>query len=209
MPINYDYYRDLENAYRDKNSLMFKKLKIVTEFLPKGKKFLDIGCGTGELLNRINNRYCKLVGIDIDKNSVKFATQKIKYRKNISIIQSSLKDFKGKNFDVCVALDFLEHLDNPRLALNKIYKLLKEGGKVIFTFPNFYDKFFIFLNTKIIKKQYEHKVSYSFFGWNNIIKSAGFKVKYVRSIDFPILHFDILARKFYFFGMCLLFICEK
>jgi SAM-dependent methyltransferase len=47
-------------------------------------------------------------------------------------------NFSDSAFDTVILTDVLEHIYNPRLLLNEIYRVLKPGGKVIIAVPFLY-----------------------------------------------------------------------
>ncbi|HWA06361.1 MAG TPA: methyltransferase domain-containing protein [Ignavibacteria bacterium] len=46
-----------------------------------------------------------------------------------------MTDYKER-FDIIFSSDVYEHVDDPDLMLNNLYKLLKKGGVISITFPN-------------------------------------------------------------------------
>jgi len=110
--------------------------KAVSKFLEsisfeKDFSFLDIGCGNGWVVRKISKiKTCKkAVGIDKSKFMIKNAISKKKTVKE-HYIQSDIEswDYKGK-FDFIFSMESLYYSESLELALAKIYKLLKPGGK--------------------------------------------------------------------------------
>jgi len=97
--------------------------------LCRGRDVLDIG-STGQtqsynLWSQLKPVAKYLQGIDIEKHS------------DPDIIQGDMEshDF-GRQFDVVVAGDVIEHVHNQGLFLGNIHRHLKEGGRLIITTPN-------------------------------------------------------------------------
>jgi len=92
--------------------------------------FLDVGCGTGKLAEELQ-KYGKVIAIDKSEEAIKFCKQR-----GIDAEESSIEDYNpGKQFDCIIALDILEHCQNDKMVINKIYDLLKAGGVVIVFVP--------------------------------------------------------------------------
>lgn len=129
----------LEGYYDSKN--VFKKLfswLLVKNFMivvPKGKKgrLLDIGCGSGEFLNQMKNFGWEVFGVEINQESVDMGN---KQGLNIFCGELGGADFPQNYFDVVVLSQTLEHVYSPGTYLEKICRILKEGGLLIIGVPN-------------------------------------------------------------------------
>jgi len=112
-----------------------EKKAVLDEISWKSKEVLDIGCGTGELAYRIALKGAKRV-IGIDYSYMAIHIGKSQYRKeNLHFECADLSTVSG-SFDVIIIVGVLEHIDNPFNLLRKAKKLLKKGGSLIITCPN-------------------------------------------------------------------------
>tara|TARA_Y100000034_G_scaffold136780_1_gene215721 strand:+ start:4303 stop:5013 length:711 start_codon:yes stop_codon:yes gene_type:complete len=114
-------------AKRDLLYLFLKRYKI-------NGNILVVGFGTGEDLKLIN-KFGKVSGIDINKDTLKFIDKKI--RKNLVIGDFAIHTYKKGSFDCIIMLDVLEHIKNDKEALKKIHRILKKNGKLILSVPAF------------------------------------------------------------------------
>jgi len=117
------------------HSLIVEKIVKLT---PSDKNILDIGCFSGELLNRVrksqnvSNNY---FGADLenylskDFDFVNFVSFDFN-ENNLS------KSFENKKFDIVILGDILEHLVNPWNALNNIHQIIKNSSKILISIPN-------------------------------------------------------------------------
>ena len=62
---------------------------------------------------------------------------KSKRLKNIHLASIERLPFKNDYFDVILILDVIEHVQDDRLALSEVYRVLKPGGIAIFNTPAF------------------------------------------------------------------------
>lgn len=209
MVYNEDY-ESLYSQYRDPNSVMYKKLRIVDSYIDDGDTLLDIGAGIGELIELEKQKFKKIYGIDVDEKAVEICRKRFKNDRNIHIIQSDINDLKNlfqeKKFDCITCLDILEHIEveECKKALNNIYNLLKDDGKFIFTGPGVFEKVRIFLGQSLT-----HLHSHSSYGWKRMIERVGFNVINVETVEFPIIHSNFLRERLHIFGMCCLIVAEK
>ena len=106
----------------------------IVSWVPHGGKVLDLGCGGGELLHRLQTE--KLVeglGVDIDPANLIVAVGK-----GLSVVQQNIEDglqnFEDSRFDVVIIAYSLQVLKRPHAVLERIVSI---GGEAIVTFPNF------------------------------------------------------------------------
>lgn len=103
--------------------------KLIRDILPfkKSGKFLDVGCSNGALVKRAKELGFYSIGVEVSEDVVRFAKKcfpDIEVRSGLLTEQ----DFKDSEFDIITLYDVLEHLFNPRIELNEIYRILKPGG---------------------------------------------------------------------------------
>lgn len=112
-------------------SSKFRLIKATSKIIPSGT-FLDIGCGTGEMLDEAK-RYYDCFGLEPSPVAAEIARQK-----SFPITESTLEsaDFPSL-FDVITLDSVIEHVVSPTAALNKIHSLLKPGGIVVLLTPKF------------------------------------------------------------------------
>ena len=100
---------------------------------------LDIGCGTGaHLTHPLAKRHAQteFVGTDNDATSIEFANETYKLP-NLKF-SSDQADYQDHFFQLIIASEVLEHVEDPVVFLGDIRNSLAEGGKVILTVPNGY-----------------------------------------------------------------------
>jgi SAM-dependent methyltransferase len=95
-------------------------------------RILDLGCGSGALLERLLLMgYGDLVGIYISPPA---STGGIHYQQaDLDIFQLDRPD---ASFDLVLAVEVIEHIENLGLFCQELARLLKPGGLALFTTPN-------------------------------------------------------------------------
>jgi len=89
----------------------------------KNDNVLDIGCGNGFVAYDIAQKAKSVLGIDINKQSIKFG-RKYYQRENLSFVIGDATKYQLKNnFDLIVLSNVLEHIKNRTAFLKKIRKI--------------------------------------------------------------------------------------
>jgi SAM-dependent methyltransferase len=96
---------------------------------------LDIGCGTGMILDLLTYYGCPY-GMDFSTEALRFSKAKGQNRLTCSDANIAIP-FKDDVFSAITCLDVLEHLDNDRRAVEEMYRICAPGGLVIITVPAF------------------------------------------------------------------------
>lgn len=104
------------------------------KFFLKSKKVIEIGCGSGAMLDIINQAGMKAYGLEHSKKSV--ALGKLKKRRIFQGYLNDLKHLKKSPYDAFVCYNFLEHIPNINLFVKKIRENIKDNGVGIITVPN-------------------------------------------------------------------------
>jgi len=105
-------------------------------FLKESSVCYDIGCSTGNLIQKINKhsnkKKIKFYGIEKEKKMYNYAKSKIK-EKNIKLINKDFRSVKTKKSDLIISYYTLQFI-NPSLRQNmltKIFKSLNWGGAFV------------------------------------------------------------------------------
>ena len=106
---------------------------VAHQYVAKNSDVLDVGSANGVSLLEIKKLGANAYGIEPDPNSQRLAKQL-----KINIFKGFLSDnpFSGKKFDYITASQVLEHEPDPEQFLKIAKSRLKEGGKIILSFPN-------------------------------------------------------------------------
>lgn len=194
-----EYYRALDAAYHDGKHLMAKKLAVVCGLFSGGGRFLDLGCGTGELLARLSSRFDELVGVDASEQALDYSRSKLQGYKNV-VLRGDLYGLPEKCFDAAACLDVIEHAREPARLLGDLRRLLRPGARLVVTVPNWFD----IVVTQVLRANPLHLHAHTPLGWMRMVGRAGFTVTSWRCVDFPLLHSRFLARRCGWLGMCVL-----
>ena len=113
---------------------MKQEFKIISDFIEKNTRVLDVGCGDGTLMQFLkNDKEINIRGIEISKkNSQKCVS------KGLTVIEGDaekdLFQFPDGSFDFVILSQTLQAFLNPEKVIKE---LLRIGKKAIVTVPNF------------------------------------------------------------------------
>lgn len=109
-----------------------KKYKLV-DINTDGKDILDIGCGTGELLNHFKKKGWETLGIEPNKSARQFANEKHNLIVKDVEYLNSLKD---KSYDAITMWHVLEHVPDLNERMVEIRRICKDDGTMFIALPN-------------------------------------------------------------------------
>ena len=106
----------------------------VIDALSKERKgyLLDVPAGTGALALRLRN-----IGFSVsccDINPTPFSTPEIEFKKGDF---NQILPYPSESFDFITCIEGLEHLENPFNAIREFFRILKSGGKLFVSLPNY------------------------------------------------------------------------
>jgi len=149
-------------------------------------RILEVGCGVGYFLERARMRGWDTYGVEISSKAVSICRGK-----GINMFEGRLVDapFEKEYFDVIVSIETIEHINNPNDEVAMFRKLLRKGGAVYVTTPNFNSILRYILQEKYDVICYpEHLCYYTPKTLNYLFKRHGFKKKYIITTGISVSH---------------------
>ncbi len=111
-----------------------KVLELVGKFVSKPARFLDLGAGEGAFSKSLMELGHEVLAVDGNSENWKVA--------EIDLVEADL-DTKfstnissNKKFDAVVAIEIIEHVENPFSFAREVSKLLNKDGLLFVTTPN-------------------------------------------------------------------------
>ncbi len=141
-PVTFERYNELLDnfeSYRKTNNL------------------LDIGCGSGHFIETAKKRGWNAFGTEISKEAVDLCN-----RKGLKVIKSNFSDtsFMENFFDVITCFEVIEHIQTPHALIKYSRRILRDGGALYLTTPNFNALSRIILGGKWNIIEYPEHLSY-------------------------------------------------
>lgn len=112
-------------------------------------KILDIGCGPGELIEELTDRFDHLdiTGIDFSEGMLKVSMAKNPKVRHIKMDVDDLHKIKDK-FNIIICTHSLPYYKDPAKVMRELNRLLEDDGRLYMGFAsvnNLYDKFVLSL----------------------------------------------------------------
>jgi len=128
-----DLYSELQNFgwYYLKNKWEFQKA--LQDLHPPGK-LLEVGCGSGEFIKMAERHGFMAKGIELSREAVRLASSN-----HLPVTNKDLQELANETpggFDAVCAFQVLEHVPDPAGFLSACVRLLKVGGRLVFSVPN-------------------------------------------------------------------------
>ncbi|MFP4267908.1 MAG: class I SAM-dependent methyltransferase [Spirochaetaceae bacterium] len=163
------FYRDLEDAESPGKNGRPEEKGI----------FLDIGCATGMLLEKMKKRGWKEKGVEVCAPSAEYGIE----RRGVDIHTGTLEsaEFPSEIFDVVHASHLIEHLCDPVTFLSELARVLRPGGRALITTPNAAG-----LQARLLGKKWrsaiaDHMHLFTRRTLKEMLENQGFEVEYWKS----------------------------
>jgi 3' terminal RNA ribose 2'-O-methyltransferase Hen1 len=114
----------------------------------RARRVIDLGCGTGKLVQRIlrDTSVERVLGVDVSHRALEGAARRLhldtmapRQRERVELVQGALtyRDKRLQGYDVATVIEVIEHLDAPRLgAFERALFAHAQPATVVVTTPN-------------------------------------------------------------------------
>jgi MPBQ/MSBQ methyltransferase len=138
------YFDDLARRYRERRRFARRRITNVLRLLPglAGRRFLDVGCGMGTFAIEAARLGAHAVGLDLTAQALA-AARRVAGQEGVRRVAFVRADaarlpFRDGSFDVVLAADLTEHLDDATLAavLGEARRVLRPEGELVIYTPD-------------------------------------------------------------------------
>jgi 2-polyprenyl-3-methyl-5-hydroxy-6-metoxy-1,4-benzoquinol methylase len=97
-----------------------------------GKRILELGCGSGALTQRLSDEGFEVRAVDLELDGFQADAE----ADAMDLNDDFADRLCDRNYDLIVAIELLEHLENPHHFLRQIVKLMTPDTRLWMSFPN-------------------------------------------------------------------------
>jgi SAM-dependent methyltransferase len=103
-------------------------------------RILDVGCGVGQVLERLNavqndSGRLETYGVDVSEPNIRKAAERGLDR--VQVYDGKRLPFEDQYFHSVGALNVLEHVDDPEGFIQELGRVVQPGGRLLISSPNF------------------------------------------------------------------------
>lgn len=145
-------------------------------------KLLDVGCGNGTYLNRMQSLGWEVAGVEPDLEAATVAQRQYGLKVFVGTLEQA--HFPPESFDAITMGHVIEHVPDPLSLLQECYRILKPEGKLIMMTPNCES-----LGHKIFKSSWRplepprHFYLFSLQTMGELIQRTDFDTKILRTVS--------------------------
>jgi SAM-dependent methyltransferase len=103
--------------------------------VPAGARVLDFGCGAGMLLPLLAARGYALTGVDIDLRLTPEYLKEFGVEGVLLCEPQQMGELPPASYDLVIALDVLEHIDDLDQTIDQLQRLLRPGASILVCGP--------------------------------------------------------------------------
>ena len=139
----------------------------------RGARFLEVGSGMGHLTGQLEDTF-ETFGCDINHWAVK-KSKEVVNKSQLQTASAQELPFRNDSFNVVIIKHIVEHLPDPKRAIEEIARVTEPGGTLILATPNLDSLLKPWKDDKWIGYQDPTHISLKRPSeWLDIIRSAGF-----------------------------------
>jgi SAM-dependent methyltransferase len=158
--------------------------------LAPGRRALELGCGTGIFLEKVARAGARIVGLDLSADLLAKARARLGGSvPNVVLHRGNAErmPYASSSFDTVYGSSVLHHLDLDG-ALREVFRVLRPGGRCVFTEPNMLNPQVALMFRLGLTKRYfgvsPDEMAFSRFEAARALKAAGFAAAKVTPFDF-------------------------
>jgi 2-polyprenyl-3-methyl-5-hydroxy-6-metoxy-1,4-benzoquinol methylase len=112
-----------------------ERLCRAVERVKREGQLLDVGCATGNFLDRMRRRgNWRVYGVEVNEEAAHYAQDR--FGLDVFVGELGAAGYPEHSFDIVTLWNVMEHLHSPLDTLKEVWQLLKDDGVLILSVPN-------------------------------------------------------------------------
>jgi SAM-dependent methyltransferase len=105
----------------------------LTALLPPGLTVVDLGCGTGEIVQALAPSVARAIGVDQEAAMLAVASQRCADMDNVELVRAGLEDLPlhDASVDAALCMLVLHHVEDLPASFAEIARALRPGGRLV------------------------------------------------------------------------------
>ncbi len=129
-------FQEVAQHYDELEAVPYSLHKMIFDLIPtKHHAYLDLGCGTGRLLEMVIPAFHRSTGLDFSRNMIEIAKKRTHGKTQFVCCPIDEMEFGERSFDYVTCTGVLHHLHNDHQNLNKallkMKHILNPGGRLV------------------------------------------------------------------------------
>lgn len=133
MSVINDYYNKKTVPFRMAGRRRRKTVPLLENI--HDQKVLDVGCASGYIGEILKKQGNYVLGLDLTKKDVLKAKRILDDARVFDIEADDIRKL-GRNYDLIIIVEVIEHLFDPEAAIKRLLPVLKKGGRILVSTPN-------------------------------------------------------------------------
>jgi 2-polyprenyl-3-methyl-5-hydroxy-6-metoxy-1,4-benzoquinol methylase len=131
-----DFYSKYPRDHYESPVTILRYKELLSHFatLSPGKKLIDYGCNSGFFLAVAQENGWDTIGAEISEEAREICQNR---GLKVTDLHAFYHDYAPKSYDVILSSEVIEHMEFPAEFFKRAYELLKPGGILYVTTPNF------------------------------------------------------------------------
>ena len=177
-----DYFENAQRSLEEKTHFGFKLIDTIAEYQPlKDSRLLDVGCAFGAFLVIARSYGSKAEGVELCDFSASLGRERF----GVDIKTGTLRSvgYRKHRFDIITMFELIEHLPDPSAFLREIHRILKNGGLICISTPNYHCHLKYGSRWLGFTKSFEHIFFFDDGSLGALLRKPGFEVIHSETIE--------------------------
>ena len=130
----FDYFEERKGATAHDERRVHEY--ILSKIANNPKTVLDVGAGSAWVARHFEGKNVNVISLDISKKNVEIAKSLINNNQHFPLVSDSFfLPISDNSIDIVIASEIIEHVFDPQIFIQELYRVVKNGGQLIVTTP--------------------------------------------------------------------------